>query len=262
MRSLFKGVVGFGLVAIPIQLYRALDAERIPLHWVHRDCGTRIQYVKRCPACQRPVDAGELAHGAEADDGRLIVVDEPELLGQPDDRRESLIQILTFHPAAEIDIVFYGDAYWAEPGQGGRKPYRLLWQAMQHRRQVAVAEMRLRRRRQLALVRPYGSGAIMLHAMHYPENVRMVGAQFGTPAGVSVTSEEERLAEMLLEQLTEPFDPAHYPDRAKARLRRWIDERAALAPANAPAPGTVLGDLVAQLRASVAAAQSVGGGPP
>ena len=51
MRSLYKGIIGFGLVSIPIQVYKAMESERVTTHWIHEPCKTRIQYRKFCPTC-------------------------------------------------------------------------------------------------------------------------------------------------------------------------------------------------------------------
>ncbi len=262
MRSFFKGVLGFGLVAIPVQLFRALEPERVAFHWVHRSCGSRIQYQKVCPVCQRPVEAEELARGAETDDGRLVLV-EADDLKDVQGRRDALIQLVSFHPQDSVDLVYFGDPYWAKPGSGGLKPYRLLWRALRDLGRVGVAEMTLARRPRLALLRPYPTGALMLHAMRYPEHVRQEGAAFGGGSeadAVRVSDEEERLAHVLVQQLEEPFRPERYVDRVGARLRQLIAERAdAARPEGVPA---AVQDLVAQLRASVREAETVGEGRP
>jgi len=260
VRSFFKGVLGFGLVAIPVQLFRALDPERVAFHWIHRPCGSRIQYQKVCPVCQRPVTADELARGAETDDGRIVLID-PEDLQDVQGHRDALIQLVSFHAQDSVDLVYYGDPYWAKPGTGGLKPYRLLWRALRDLGRVGVAEMTLARRPRLALLRPYPTGTLMLHTMRYPEHVRQEGAGFGSGPeadAVRVSDEEERLAHVLVQQLEEPFQPDRYVDRVAARLRQLIAERAeAVAPAGVP---EAVQDLVAQLRASVREAETVGGG--
>ncbi|MGC8489443.1 MAG: Ku protein [Clostridia bacterium] len=253
MRSFFKGVMGFGLVAIPISLYKALEPESVALHYVHEPCGSRIQYRKYCPVCAHEVTPDELKKAAENVDGRLVVVEveEEPAAGRP------AVHIQSFHPLEDMDPVYIGDAYWVKPDSGAVTPYRLLWEAMKKARRVAVATMHLRSSSRLALIRPYESGALMLHRMHYPDSVRREGEHFGSgPAAIS--DKEMALAQALIEQLAAPFDPTLYPNEPKAALMRQIASRAATLPEASPeaVPGVV--DLVNQLRASLAVAAGAG----
>lgn len=253
MRSFFKGVMGFGLVAIPISLYKALDPESVALHYVHESCQSRIQYRKYCPVCDRPIEAGELQKAAETPDGRLVIV-------EPEEEKETgrpAVHIQSFHPLADMDPIYIGDAYWVKPESGALTPYRLLWEAMQRQGRVAVATMRLRAQTRLALIRPFETGSLMLHRMHYPESVRREGEYFGRgPAAVS--DQEMSLAEALIDQLSAPFDPTQYPNEPKAALMRQIAARASALPEPGPEVVPAVVDLVEQLRASLQVAAGTG----
>ena len=74
MRSMYKGTLGFGLVAIPIQLYKALSDETVEVHLVHKICSTRIQYQKRCPQCDQVVEPDDIARAAPLPDGRMVIL--------------------------------------------------------------------------------------------------------------------------------------------------------------------------------------------
>lgn len=248
MRSLFKGIIGFGLVAIPVQVYKAMDEERVELHWVHTSCGHRIHYRKFCPHCHREVAGEELAKSAPLPDGRHVVMpaEEPALAAS-----DHTITILSFHSLTEIDPVFYRQAYWLEPGAGGRKAYRLLTDTMRAAGKVALGEMTLRSRLTLAVLRPYDDAALMLHQMYFPESLRGDGALFGQgPAAIS--DREREMAGKLIAQMTTPFVPENYPNAARQRLLETI---AGLVPAalraDAEKPNAEVIDLMEQLKASI-----------
>jgi DNA end-binding protein Ku len=255
MRSIFKGVLGFGLISIPVEVYKAIEPESVPLHWVHAACGSRIQYRKVCPVCDVEVEADALVKAAELPDGRLVPLDGDTPPG--DERRDRTIGIVSFHDLSDLDPVYYDQAYWLKPGEGGAKAYRLLSDAMEASGKVAVARMTLRRRLSLAVVRPYPTGALLLHSMHYPESLRTAGSHFGEAAAGSVTDRERTMALELIRQLAEPFRPEAYPNEPKAALMARVAERAAAAAMPpGPRPDTAVLDLVAQLQASVEAARS------
>lgn len=251
MRSLYKGIIGFGLVSIPIQLYKAMDEERVEVHWVHKACGNRIRYQKFCPVCESVVEASDLARGAPLADGRHVILPEEKApLGEPDHS----IRILSFHELGEIDPVFYQQAYWLKAGTGGQKAYALLAEVMEETGRVAVCEMNLRSRESLAVLRTYGEKSLMLHKMFYPEHLRHEGAHFGD-LSVTVSDKEKSLARTLVEHMAESFVPEEFPNRERARL---VEQIQALMPhAMAPEmPGRAsqeVMDLMEQLKASVKA---------
>lgn len=255
MRSLFKGTLGFGLVAIPVSLYKAIDAkaESVEVHFIHRSCGTRIQYQKYCPTCDVHPEAQDLARATPLADGRMVVMEEAEAEdGGSRGSSERVIAIRSFHALSEIDPVYFHQAYWVQAAAGGAKPYKLLWEAMTEAQEVAVADMMLRHRPQLAVVRPHPSGSLILHSMHYPESLCLEGTHFGEDLRATVSDKERRMAETLIGELTEPFDPAAYPNRRRREQEDFIRAHAATALAASAVPHAAeVADLVAELRESV-----------
>lgn len=257
MRSMYRGTIGFGLVSIPVEVYKAMDAEEVPLHWIHRGCGGRIRYRKVCAHCQVEVAPDDLVKAAELADGRLVAI-EPEATtaSAPPGDPDRTIGIVAFHPLNTIDPILYRAAYWLKPIQGGAKAYRLLREAMDESGLAAVARLTLRGRLHLALVRSMARRTLLMHTLYYPESLRREGLDFGAgEAGIS--AKERQLALALITQMTETFEPEAYPNEARHQLLQRIDELAAEAriPPEEALPGN-LADLMEQLKASLAAAPS------
>ena len=53
MRAFWSGEIAFGLVTIPAKLYTATKDLTPQFHQLHKECGTRINLVRRCPKCDR-----------------------------------------------------------------------------------------------------------------------------------------------------------------------------------------------------------------
>lgn len=255
MRSLFKGVVGFGLVSIPIQVFKAMDSERVTTHWIHESCRTRIQYQKYCPTCERTIAPEELATGAPLPDGRFVVLPREEKSATAD----RTITILNFPELAEIDPVFWETSYWLKPETGGQKAYGLLTRAMREMGRVALAEMVLRSKPSLAVIRPYNDTTLMLHRMFYPEALRQEGAISGVPAPTA-SDKELAIARTLVDHMAEPFDPAAYPNEYRLRRVKQIEELMPTAAMPLASPGQEVLDLMQKLQASVEAHKSHGSG--
>lgn len=256
MRSLYKGIIGFGLVSIPIQVFKAMENERVTTHLVHEPCRTRIQYQKFCPTCEHVVAAEEIVTGAPLPDGRFVILP-PEDKAAPGDHT---ITILNFPELREIDPVFYEAAYWLKPGPGGQKAYALLTRTMRETGRVALAEMTLRQRPSLAVVRAYNESTLMLHRMYYPESLRQDGAQFGPSSGEDLADKELTMARTLIEHMAEPFVPEQYPNEHRLERLRQIEALMPTATMPATAPGREVMDLMEKLKASVEAREQHGTG--
>src|SRR5262245_51811726 len=48
MRSVWKGSISFGLVAIPVELFTAIEERKVVFHQVHASDGGRIRYRRFC----------------------------------------------------------------------------------------------------------------------------------------------------------------------------------------------------------------------
>lgn len=256
MRSLYKGIIGFGLVSIPIQMFKAMESERVTTHWIHEPCRTRIQYQKFCPTCGRPVATEEVVTGAPLPDGRFVVLPPEDNTGPSD----HTITIVNFPKLSEIDPVFWETSYWLKPGAGGQKAYRLLTRAMRDMERVALAEMTLRKRPSLAVVRAYNETTLMLHRMYYPESLRREGAAFGPTGGTEVPNKELAMAHTLIEHMAEPFRPEEYPNRARQERLQQIEALMPTATVSKTAPEHEVLDLMEKLKASVEAQEKHGTG--
>jgi non-homologous end joining protein Ku len=168
------------------------------------------------------------------------------------------IAVEGFVDVAEITPELYDRAYWLAPEPAGRRPYRLLLAALADAGQAAVCRVAIRDREHLAIVRP-GDGLLVLHTLHWPEDVRQAD-RARIAAGVAETPlspAELELARRLIGSLERDFDPAEHRDDARARIAGYLRRKGAGA-AGAPAPeepaAEPAGDLMAALRASLAAA--------
>nr|WP_206885254.1 Ku protein [Alicyclobacillus mali (ex Roth et al. 2021)] len=254
MHAMWRGSVSFGLVNIPVRLYKATETGGIHFRQLHRDCRTPITYKKFCPRCQVEVGQDEIVRGFEYAKGEFVVVEDEELTAFQG-RRAETIDLVQFADAGEIDPVMFQSAYYLAPEAGGKKAYRLLWKALQASGRVGVARMTLRNAESLALVRASDAGGevLVVHALAWPEDVRSTGELPYVREAVDIDANELEVAETLIRQLTKPFVPNDYRDESRARLEAWIAERRGEGETENPgvqATGEVV-DLMEALKKSV-----------
>src|SRR4051794_31423817 len=126
MRSIWKGIISFGLVSVPVQLFSATQERSVPLHQVHAKDGGRIRMHRFCEAEGKEVPYQEIARGYQAPDGRTVVLTDEDLTSLPVPSKKT-IDVLAFVDADEIDPIMFSTPYYVgSADRAGVKPYTLL----------------------------------------------------------------------------------------------------------------------------------------
>jgi DNA end-binding protein Ku len=59
-RPIARGVLSFGLVAIPVEIHSATTNQTIRFHILHAKCGSRVRNQTVCPACNTAIERSDL----------------------------------------------------------------------------------------------------------------------------------------------------------------------------------------------------------
>ena len=125
-----KGAISFGLVHIPIQLYRTTQDTAISFNQLCKDTHERVKYKKYCPNCDKELKSEDIVKGYQYEKDKYVIMtnDEIEKLKVEKDRT---IQIQHFTSLANINDLYYEKNYYAVPEKHAEKAYELLRKAMQ-----------------------------------------------------------------------------------------------------------------------------------
>jgi DNA end-binding protein Ku len=173
------------------------------------------------------------------------------------------VEVLEFVPAEQVDPLFFAKPYYLAADGAGAKPYMLLRDALVKTGQCALVKVAIRTREALALLREH-EGVLVMQTMLWPDEVR--DASFAVPTGVEVKKQEVAMAESYIATLTTDFDPDRYKSDYREALEALV--AAKVEGLELPETGEEEGevaevvDLVAALRASVAAAKARRGEEP
>jgi len=223
MRAFWSGEIAFGLVTIPAKLYTATKDLTPQFHQLHRDCGTRITMVRRCPKCNRDLGWDEIGKGYEVSKGEYALFTKDELAKLDGDDTGGTIEIVEFVDPLEVDLAYVEKSYWVGPGSKNVRGYDLLRSVLADTKRVALAKVRLRTRTRLALLRPRGK-LFALDMMRFAEE--LMAADDIAPAEQKIPSpREKQLALHLIEELSGPFDPAKHPDEYRSAVLAAVDEK-------------------------------------
>src|ERR1700690_1777700 len=74
MRSLWKGAISFGLVNIPIRLYKASKERELKFKLLHKKDLSEIRYARICKADGKEVPWKEVVKGYQWQEGDYVVL--------------------------------------------------------------------------------------------------------------------------------------------------------------------------------------------
>jgi DNA end-binding protein Ku len=219
MAAIWKGTLSFGLVTVPVEMRSAVQEDRLSFRMLHGEDLAPVKFERVCSADGEVVPWGEIVKGYEYAKGKYVVLEDEDFKAAAVETSRT-IEILDFVKDAEIDPRFFETPYYLVPGKGGDKAYALLREALKRTDAVGIGKVTLRQAQHLAAVRASGD-AIMLELMRF--QAELVDAEaIDFPSAEGVRAQELQMAEQLIANLAEPFDPAKYTDDYRANLMRII----------------------------------------
>lgn len=252
-RSIWNGVVSFGLVSIPVRLSPATSSKDIAFNELHTVCKSRLKRQRYCPNCQKEVTGDEVVRGYEYAKGMYVQMSDEDFEKVPIPSKHT-IEIAAFVKHEQIDPVFFDSAYVLEPEELGKKPFALFLHALTEKGMTAIARITVRKKEQLCALRVF-KGNLMLETLYDQDEVRVDLSK--ELAEIQLTEAEQKMAHALVELLTTDFNPAEFKDTYREALMEVIQAKldgkeVVAAPEAAP---TQITDLMEALRASVEAAK-------
>ncbi len=255
---MWKGVISFGMVSIPVRLYVATESHSVSFRQLCGEHLSPIKYKRWCSAGDHEVVFADIVKGYEVGADNYVVIEDAELenLPLPTVRQ---IEIGEFVPNDDIEAgLYFKSAYYVEPEHAGAKPYHLLGRALKETGMTAVAKVAFRDREHLCALRPL-DGALLMNTLHWPDEIRPIAELKGLSADVDVNPRELQMAKALVDSLAEDqFDPGRYQDNYHQALMEIVNAKVegaevVTAPTVEAAPAVM--DLMEALKASVDAAK-------
>jgi DNA end-binding protein Ku len=223
MRSFWSGEIAFGLVTIPAKLYTATKDLTPQFHQLHKECGSRVTMVRRCPKCNRDLAWEEIGKGYEVSKGEYALFSKEELAKLDGDETAGTIEIVEFVDPLEVDLAYVEKSYWVGPGGKNTRGYELLRSVLADTKRVALAKVRLRTRTRLALLRPRGR-LFALDMMRFAEEL-VAADEIAPGEGKPANPREKQLALHLIDELSGRFDAAKHPDEYRSAVLAAVEDK-------------------------------------
>jgi DNA end-binding protein Ku len=224
--TIWTGSISFGLVNIPVSLVTAEQRDDLDFTLLDKRDSSPIGYQKISKRTGKPVPGDRIVRGVEQTNGRYVVVSDTDLRRASPERTQR-IDILAFVEATAVPPLYFDRPYYLEPARGGERGYALFREALRRSGKLAVASVVVKTRQHLAAVLVYDR-VLVLDVLRYaselrdPSKLRVPGT---TLKALRISDRELKMAERLVAEMTEDWDPEKYHDEYRDELLAFIKKR-------------------------------------
>lgn len=226
-RVIWKGAISFGLVHVPVALYPAASESGVDFDWLDRRSMDPVGYKRVNKRTGKEIDRADIVRGVKVEGGDYVVLGDDEIKAAYP-RTTQTIDIEAFVAAGELPLTLLEKPYVLEPVGRSEKVYVLLREAMLAAGVVGIARVVMHSKEHLAALIPAGR-ALMLDTLRWASDLRPLDELALPPEGrkgAALKEAELRMAQQLIGDMTQPFEPEHYRDRFGDAVRALVARRA------------------------------------
>ena len=222
-RSIWKGAVSFGLVNIPVSLVSATSSHGIDFDWLDKRSMDPVGYKRVNKNTGKEVSRENIVKGIEHEKGEYVVLSDEEIHNALPEATQT-IDILAFVEASEISILHFEKPYFLSPEKHSEKVYILLRETLKRTGKVGVANVVMHTKQHLAVIMPLGD-TLVLNTLRWANEVRSAEDVGLEDLDAKVSKREIDMAERLVEDMTESWDPEQYHDTFEDNVMKLVERK-------------------------------------
>jgi DNA end-binding protein Ku len=223
-RVVWKGAIVFGLVHVPVDLYPGSKDQTLDFDWIDKRDMAPVGYQRINKVTGDAIESENIVKGYELEKGHYVVLEDDDFKAA-NPKATQTVEIVAFVDAAAIAPQFFERPYRLVPGKRGEKGYVLLRETLKRTNKVGVALVVIRNKQHLALLMPTGP-MLALITMRWADEV-LSHEEFALPGegehAAGVTDKELDLAQRLVDDMSEDWDPRQYKDTYREDLLKRIE---------------------------------------
>jgi DNA end-binding protein Ku len=224
MKPIWRGSISFGLVSIPITLYKAVQEHVFGFTLLCATCHNPVHYSRWCNHCNKEVAWDHVVKGLEVKKGEYVLFT-PETIKQLKSKKSSTLDIIEFVPFDQIAPIYYEHHYYIAP-EGSEKAYTLFAQALKQMKKIAIGQCVLRDKEYVVAIQAYENG-ILLSTLNYSYEIRSMEKIIDMQTSkLKPSSAELKLAKQLIDTLSKSkFDITKFKDTYAENLKKLIKQK-------------------------------------
>jgi DNA end-binding protein Ku len=258
-RPFWSGVITFGLVSIPVNLFPANRQTRVSLRMLSPQ-GHPLSRRYYAPATGRELSDEDMVRGYEIDKDEFVVVTDEELERLAPERSRA-IDLRRFVDANEIPPLYFERAYFLVPTEVSEKAYRLLATTMEKTNRAGIATFVMRGKEYLVAILAE-NGILRVETLRFSDEIR-TPKDVGLPKKGKVSAAKVRSFEKSIQRLSkDDIATEEMKDTGAERLFELARKKQArkqdVVKTAAPAKRTEVIDIMEALKRSLGQADSQG----
>lgn len=234
-RPSWEGHLKLSLVSCPIALFSATTrGNDISFHLIHKKTHSRIRMVPHDPKLGA-VKRTDLVRGYEISKNRHVILSNAEIEAARIESTKN-IEIESFVDMGEIDRLYWDQPYYVAPnGKNAMEAYSIIRDAMESTGRIAIGRVVMHTRERVVAVEPRGKG-LLLTTLRSHDEIRDEDSFY---RGIPAKKPDRKMlaiAEQIIGQQAEGFDPSDFTDRYEDALRKVIKRKQKGQKITAPPP--------------------------
>jgi len=225
-RPIWKGMISFGLVSVPVVLYPAEQSHQLAFSMLDKHDFSPIGYKRYNKTTGKEVAWNDIVKGYEYEKDQFVVLSDEDFR-RANVRQARSVDIATFVDADSIPPQYFDTPYYLVPGERGQKVYALLRETLRATGKIGIGQVVIRTTHHLAAVLPVDE-VLMMITLRYANEIRE-HKEFDFPSpsmkSAGVTPKELDLARRLIEDMSGPWNPDEFEDTYNDDLMKRIEEK-------------------------------------
>lgn len=218
-RAMWKGVIRFDHLSVPVKLYSAAQDRSVRFRLLHEKDGVPVQQRMVNPESGRVVEHANVRRGFEIEKDRFVLF-EPEELEELEPEPSREIRVSRFVDSGTIGHQWYDRPYYLGP-DGEPSRYAALARALERRSKEAVAHWVMRKKAYVGAIRA-AEGHLVLMTLRHSEEV-ISARELDAPAGRELAQRERTMAEKFIGALEDELDLGAYEDHYRERVLQLVE---------------------------------------
>lgn len=221
-RPLWSGVITFGLVSVPVQLYPATRRRAVSLRMLTRE-GKPVGRRYFCPEHDQEIHPEHLVRGYELENGDYVIVYDEELDDVAAEKSRE-IDLRRFVDLRQVPVLLYENAYVLTPAGSSNKAYRLLAAVMEEQGRAGIATFVMREKEHVVAILAE-KGILRAETLRFQDEIRTPEA-IGLPETDGQNKQKRAELTRLIKQNSKPdFAPDALHDEYAELLHELIAKK-------------------------------------
>ena len=222
-RAIWKGVITFGSIEVPVKLYSAVQDKSIHFRLLDPKRKEPVRQQMIDPGTGDVVPHEEIHKAYQSKAGVLVMLDADELEAvEPEESRD--IEMVRFVDAEQIEPAWYERPYYLGP-DGESKAYFALARALANQKKEGIARWVMRKKDYVGALKAEGDYLALITLRHTGEVVP--ADALPTPGGRDLDKREVDMAKQLVESMVADFDIKSFKDEYRDRVLELVEAKAA-----------------------------------